>query len=80
MSKQEELKFQGEPEFVPDFWARAQNGEACEVDETVFSFIITEGDSAKYPELKPGMKLMLAQSPDGCVFHELLPPRGTVSS
>lgn len=68
-------KFQGEPEFVSDFWERALNGHADEVDETVFKFIVTEDDARKYPELKPGMRLLLTESTDGFVFHELLPPK-----
>jgi hypothetical protein len=70
-------KFQGEPEYVPDFWDRAQNGGANEVDGTVFKFVITKEDSEKYPELKPGTRLLLAESTDGFVFHEVIPPRRT---
>jgi hypothetical protein len=68
--------FEGEPEYVQDFWGRAQKGGA-EVDDTVYKFTITREDSQKYPELKPGMRLLLAKSTDGLVFHELLPPRMT---
>jgi len=68
--------FEGEPAYVQDFWDRAKNGGA-EVDETVYKFTITKEDSEKYPELKPGMRLLLAKSPDGFVFHDLLPPRLT---
>jgi hypothetical protein len=69
--------FQGEPRYVPDFWGRAQNGLAEEVDETVFRFTITQGDAKRYPELKPGERLLLAKSIDGFVVHRLLPPRRT---
>jgi hypothetical protein len=68
-------KFQGEPKFVLDFWERAQKGMADEVDDTIFKFTITAEDVAKYPELKPGMRLFLTESTDGFVFHELLPPK-----
>lgn len=66
--------FEGEPSYVQDFWERAQNGGA-EVDGTVYKFIITKEDSERYPELKPGMRLLLAKSTDGFVFHDLLPPK-----
>lgn len=70
-------KFQGEPEYVPDFWERAQKGLAEEVDGTVFRFTITPEDAEKYPELKIGMRLLIAESTDGFVFHKILAPRIT---
>lgn len=70
-------KFQGEPEYVSDFWERAQAGHADEVDETVFRFTITKEDAEKYPELKPGMRLLVTESTDGFVFHEILDPKVT---
>ena len=51
------------PEFVSDFWGRAKRGEADEVDNTLFKFIVTHGDIEKYPELKPGMRVIVAKSP-----------------
>jgi hypothetical protein len=68
--------FEGEPEYVQDFWDRAQKGGA-EVDDTVYKFTITREDSEKYSELKPGMRLLLAKSTDGFIFHKLLLPRMT---
>lgn len=68
--------FEGEPEYVKDFWDRAKEGKA-ESDETVYKFIITKVDSEKYPELKPGMRLLLAKSTDGYIIHRLLPPKLT---
>lgn len=70
-------KFEGEPDFVPYFWQRAQEGLADEVDGPVFKFRITREDAEKYPELKPGMLLMLAESAQGEVTHQLLGPRRT---
>ena len=70
-------KFQGEPEYVSDFWERAQNGGASEIDGTVFRFTVTREDSERYSDLKPGMRLLLAETPDGSVFHKLLAPRMT---
>ncbi len=70
-------KLEGEPEFVLDFWQRAQDGQADEVDGPVFKFRITREDAEKYPELKPGMLLMLAESAQGEVLHQLLGPRVT---
>ena len=70
--------FEGQPEYVQDFWDRAQRGEAEEVDGTVFRFTITMEDSEKYPELKVGARLILAKAFDGCmVYSDLLPPRRT---
>jgi hypothetical protein len=68
--------FEGEPEYVQYFWDKAQKGGA-EVDDTVYKFTITREDSKKYPELKPGMRLLLAKSTDGFIFHDILPPRVT---
>jgi hypothetical protein len=68
-------ELEGAPDFVCDFWGRAVGGRADEVDGTVFRFTITRDDSEKYPNLEPGMRLLLAKSTDGFVFHELLPPR-----
>jgi hypothetical protein len=70
--------FEGQPEYVKDFWGRAQRGEADEVDGTVFRFTITKEDSEKYHELKVGSRLILAKAFDECmVCSELLPPRRT---
>lgn len=70
--------FEGQPEYVRDFWDRAQRGEADEVDETVFRFTITKDDAEKYPELKPGSRLILAKSAvEERVICDLLPPRRT---
>ena len=44
-------KFEGEPEYVPDFWDRAMEGFADIHEEGVFSFTITEEDVQKYPKL-----------------------------
>jgi len=68
-------KFQGEPKYVPDFWERAQIGLADEIDGTVFRFTITKEDAEKYPELKPGMRLLITESTDGFIFHEVLAPK-----
>ena len=69
--------FQGEPDYVPDFWGRAEKGQAEEVDDTVFRFTVTQDDALRYPDLKPGSRLLLAKSTDGYVVHRLLPPRQT---
>lgn len=68
-------KFEGLPPYVAVFWERAQAGLAEEVDETVFKFTISPEDASTYPELKPGMRLMIVESVDGFIHHELLPPR-----
>lgn len=68
-------RFEGLPSYVAVFWERAQSGLAEEVDGTVFRFTISAKDAIAYPELKPGMRLMLAESVDGFIHHELLPPR-----
>ena len=68
-------RFDGEPDFVPYFWKRAEAGLADEVDESVYKFTITREDADRYPTLKPGMRLLLASSPQGEVMHQLLAPR-----
>lgn len=70
-------RFEGLPPYVEDFWKRAQVGLAEEVDGTIFKFTISEKDASTYPELKPGMRIMLAESVDGYIHHELFPPRRT---
>jgi len=68
-------KFEGLPPYVAVFWERAQAGLAEEVDGSVFKFTISTEDASNYPELKLGMRLMIAESVDGFIHHELLPPR-----
>lgn len=68
-------KFEGLPSYVAVFWERAQAGLAEEVDGSIFKFTISTEDASTYPELKPGMRLMLAESVDGYIHQELLPPR-----
>lgn len=70
-------KFQGEPPYVPYFWDKVLKGLAYERDDTVYKFIITSEDVAQFPELKVGARIFLAESTDGFVFHELLPPKRT---
>jgi hypothetical protein len=70
-------KLEGLPEYVAVFWRRAREGLADEVDDTVFKFTVTPEDAKVYPELKPGMRLFLAESTDGFVIYDLLQPRRT---
>lgn len=70
-------KFEGLPSYVAVFWERAQSGLADEVDGTVFKFTISVEDARVFPNLEPGMRLLLAESVDGFIHHELLPPRHT---
>ncbi len=65
-------EFQGEPEYVPEFWDRAREGLADSDEDGVFSFTITEEDSKKYPALVVGQKLLLTESPDGFVFSRVV--------
>jgi hypothetical protein len=65
-------KFEGEPGYVPEFWARAMEGFADNHEEGVLSFTITEEDARKYPELVVGHKLLLTESTDGFVFSRIV--------
>lgn len=65
-------KFEGEPAYVPEFWDRAMEGLADGQEADVFSFIITESDSQRYPELVAGNTLLLTESTDGFVFSEVV--------
>jgi hypothetical protein len=65
-------KFEGEPEYVPDFWARAMEGFADSHENGVLSFTITEEDVQRYPELVAGQKLLLTESTDGFVFSRIV--------
>jgi hypothetical protein len=65
-------KFEGEPEYVPDFWAKAMEGLADTREDGVFSFTITEDDAQKYPELVAGQRLLLSESTDGFVFSRVV--------
>jgi hypothetical protein len=65
-------KFEGEPEYVPEFWARAMEGFADSLEKGVLSFTITEEDVQRYPELVAGQKLLLTESTDGFVFSRIV--------
>lgn len=65
-------KFECEPEYVPEFWARALEGCADSREKGVLSFTITEEDVQKYPELVAGQKLLLTESTDGFVFSRIV--------
>jgi hypothetical protein len=65
-------KFEGEPEYVPEFWARAMEGFADNHENGVLSFTITEEDVQRYPELVAGQKLLLTESTDGFVFSRIV--------
>jgi hypothetical protein len=68
-------KFEGLPTYVAVFWERVLLGLAEELEGSIFKFTISIEDARNYPELKPGMRLMLVRSVDGFIHYELLPPR-----
>lgn len=65
-------KFEGEPNYVPDFWDRAMDGFADTDLDGTFIFNITEEDHAKYPELPVGSRLYLVESCEGFVFSRVV--------
>jgi hypothetical protein len=65
-------RFEGEPDYVSDFWDKALRGLADSTEDGIFGFDITPEDSKKYPGLLVGQKLMLAESSDGFVYSKLI--------
>jgi hypothetical protein len=60
-------KFEGEPVYVPVFWARGLEGFADLDEDGVFAFEITNEDTAEFPELEGINTLALEESESGFV-------------
>jgi len=61
-------KFEGEPLYAPYFWDLALGGLAHEDDGTVYTFVVTESDRAKFPDLKDANNVLLEETESGFVY------------
>jgi hypothetical protein len=65
-------KFDGEPDYVLEFWNRAIAGQAHDDRNNVYIFNITEKDHRHYPELPVASQLYLIEDSVGFILSLVL--------